>query len=113
MAITLHGSSGNVFPDWANRCIGEYVLPELGPDLPPDLAQQLARSFDANAVPATGTSSGMTIALVLQDQQSRNVILGINADGTALLWDEKRSWPLPKDLKDELQRYGISFEPRR
>lgn len=94
-------------------CIGEYITPELRPELPTELAQRIAHNFDANAVPTTGLSSGMTIALVLQDQQSRNVILGINADGTALLWEEKRTWPLPDDLKQELQRYGISFEPRR
>lgn len=94
---------------WA--CVGDWAIPELGPELSPDLAAELGRRFAAEATPTEwGTRDGAN-QIVLVDRSGRLMPLYWSTQTPITLVDEldSRLWTVPDDLVAELRRHGLEF----
>ncbi len=93
-------------------CAPREATPTKGPELDLALAREIGQRFSAEAAGEWGAMN------------SANFVVLIDSDGAPirLYWDGtlpgrlvsepgNRSWPLPDDIRIQLEAYGLTFEP--
>ncbi|MEO7588416.1 MAG: hypothetical protein ABIS84_10375 [Arachnia sp.] len=108
---TLTGDLSSVVGGLA--CVGQFAVPEKGPDLDPAFATELARLVATESTAATWNGWNTANFMVLTDADGKSTRLYWDGRNPAHLVDEmsKRSWPIPGDVQRELERYGFDFAP--
>lgn len=92
-------------------CAPREALPAKGPELDPALAREIGQRFAAGAAEQWGQMNSANF-VVLTDSDGASMRL--YWDGTLpgrLVAETGLSWPLPDDLRIELEEYGLSFVP--
>jgi len=94
-------------------CVGDYAVPELGPELDAQFAADVASRFNAEATTPTFFQWNSANYLVLRDVNGEFEHLYWDGTDPASLIDEagERAWRVPDDVRAELESYGFDFTP--
>ena len=89
-------------------CLHADATPSKGPELEPEFAAEIASRFDAEAVP-DDWGAGTDISLFLRDADGELARLYWDYQKPPRLSDGERFWPIPDDIRAELEQYGFDF----